>query len=379
MIESKTLNPFNPGYGGDPAYFAGREKVEFDILQTLKKITQPQDKEGKIKLDADAPIMLIGPRGVGKTVLLNRAKTKAKELGITTISIFKKQFNEDFVSLIKTLTRTNLGYIKEYLSDYEINLGGLGKVRPKNPDEIIELIMEANLKKGPVVLLCDEAHEYNLTDFGDFSSTIQYLIGESYPISVIYTGTPKLRDNITKMGASFTSRSNIKRLNTLKPDEAKAAIEFPFKENKITINEDAINYLVSCSDLFPYFTQIIGRHLWDLVVKNKLNKIELSLAENAVEESQELRNDYYLERKKELYASDNFNVLIDIIHHIHQNNEEIELFKLGEFVANKFNNDLRVSAVMELYGLGVIWDKNNRVVPGIPSFFNYILENPEIE
>jgi Cdc6-like AAA superfamily ATPase len=61
-------NPFSPGAGSPPPELAGR-----DELLTQARTTLVRTKAGKF----EQSLMLVGLRGVGKTVLLNRVRDLA--------------------------------------------------------------------------------------------------------------------------------------------------------------------------------------------------------------------------------------------------------------------------------------------------------------
>ena len=71
---SSSGNPFRPGAGGKPPYFAGREddwRVFDACLSCLQDDSVPL-----------GPMVLFGPRGNGKTALMHRMAEKARGLGI---------------------------------------------------------------------------------------------------------------------------------------------------------------------------------------------------------------------------------------------------------------------------------------------------------
>lgn len=71
-------NPFAPGAGNPPPELAGRADVLERAETTLKRIAQ--------RKPVQAPIM-VGLRGVGKTVLLNRIREMAESEGYLTIDV----------------------------------------------------------------------------------------------------------------------------------------------------------------------------------------------------------------------------------------------------------------------------------------------------
>lgn len=71
-------NPFAPGAGSKPPELAGREHVLERTAVALDRIRNGRHAQSAI---------LIGLRGVGKTVLLNRIRRDAEGRGIHTVPI----------------------------------------------------------------------------------------------------------------------------------------------------------------------------------------------------------------------------------------------------------------------------------------------------
>ena len=71
-------NPFSPGAGTQPPELAGREEVLNDVDVTLQRI-----KTGVFSRSS----IFVGLRGGGKTVLLNRVRDMADEVGFMTVFI----------------------------------------------------------------------------------------------------------------------------------------------------------------------------------------------------------------------------------------------------------------------------------------------------
>ena len=67
-----TRNPFSPGAGARPPELAGREAIVESATITLQRIARGRQEKSQ---------MLLGLRGVGKTVLLNRIGRSQKRWG----------------------------------------------------------------------------------------------------------------------------------------------------------------------------------------------------------------------------------------------------------------------------------------------------------
>jgi Cdc6-like AAA superfamily ATPase len=71
-------NPFAPGAGTPPPELAGRD----ELLQTVRIAVARNQRGSPTK-----SILMVGLRGVGKTVLLDRMRDEAEAAGIQTIRI----------------------------------------------------------------------------------------------------------------------------------------------------------------------------------------------------------------------------------------------------------------------------------------------------
>jgi Cdc6-like AAA superfamily ATPase len=71
-------NPYAPGAGLQPPELAGRDKFIEDAIIDMERALAKRPTKGMI---------LLGLRGAGKTVLLNRLFASANEMGFETIKI----------------------------------------------------------------------------------------------------------------------------------------------------------------------------------------------------------------------------------------------------------------------------------------------------
>ena len=319
--------------------------------------------------------MIIGPRGVGKKALLNKTFNYAETLDIECYKLVASDFNNDFGTFVKKLTKKNSSFFEKHLSEINVNLTELIniKLKPGSGNSILEEIFEVNLKKTPMLLICDEAHEYNVEEFGDFVNLLQLLIGKSYPIAVIFAGTPQLSNVLRKINASFIDRSRFIKLNRLEPADSIEAIKVPLAEYNIEIPDNVLELVVKEADDYPFFLQAIGSLLWDIIYENNKSVIDLYTAKHAIKKSLSIREDLYTGRYKEIQKSENYFLLVKIIEFINDNNQLVKLKKLMDFLRTNFKELNYQDSYDELIGLGVIWEVGTTITPGIPSFFNYVL------
>ena len=70
------MNPYAPGAGTQPPELAGRDRLREDVRIALARI-----RAGRVAKS----VMLVGLRGVGKTVLLDRLRNDAEASGVYTV------------------------------------------------------------------------------------------------------------------------------------------------------------------------------------------------------------------------------------------------------------------------------------------------------
>ena len=373
-------NPFNPGPGTLPLYFAGREFEEEYIHDSLNVLVAETNEKNKLmRVGANAPYMLIGPRGVGKTVMLARTREKARELGIDCYTLKSSDFSNNFGRLVEILSSKNQPLIEKVLSRVKITYKEAidFKYVPNLGNRILELLIEANLSKGNSILfICDEAHEYDLTEFGNFVNSLQEFMSEKYPISTIFAGTTKLARVRSEIKASFIGRYNVMRINLLSIKATKKVLTEPFKEFNIKFASGVLNKLVTATDNYPYFVQIIGQELWSIVYKNNIKTITEKTVKQAIKNSMRLRREYYIERQDDIKFSSNRKVIyLEIIKFIRKNKDAIDLDTLQEYLGKKYTERVYNGAIIKLLDKGIIYEnEDDFIVPGIPSFFDYILK-----
>ena len=71
-------NPYSPGAGAPPPELAGRDDVREQVHVAIMRVARGNSAQN---------ILLVGLRGVGKTVLLDRMRTDAEAGGIHTIRV----------------------------------------------------------------------------------------------------------------------------------------------------------------------------------------------------------------------------------------------------------------------------------------------------
>ena len=74
-------------------------------------------------------------------------------------------------------------------------------------------VMQECLIQQPLVLLLDEAMEYDPKTLGSLLRICQHMINNKYPLVLLLAGTPNLNRNLAKTKASFIGRASNLHIN----------------------------------------------------------------------------------------------------------------------------------------------------------------------
>ena len=248
MKSTKHLNPFKPGTGELPPYLAGRENVQNTFRSDLSRLSAGRSPS--------APIILYGPSGMGKTVLLNWFEYEIKH----------GQAKKDLMRVVQTTpfdinTRTHLwkSLLKPSI------WGSHDYSNPRIQEDLIK-----QCKKRPLVYLIDEFQCMD-TDVYNFLLNEHQIVSAESPFMLVLSGAPGLVHFQSNINSGFIERANYIWVDRLDIQSATEAISIPLKEHGIEITDDALSFVVEDSQCYPYFLSKWGSALWVKSMESKLS------------------------------------------------------------------------------------------------------------
>ena len=377
-------NPFAPGFGVLPEYIGGRKR-EFALLRkALQSIDKSKIEDGLLKRGSKVPIVLTGPRGVGKTLLLTLMEERAKEMEIpvTRLEHAKDLKKGDAMGrLIKEVAR---GVDKELLKKVKgfnasIPGFGLGLDFKDDPADGFAQLLQARLSQAPMALLMDEAHHYQAKYLGLMLQVGQRLISQRYPLVILLAGTPDLNSYLMKIEATFMTRSEDIYINLLATEESKDALSKPFTNRGIEIESQALEMMWGMTDNYPYFVQLVGSEVWEALSKDGKRQVDVALVEQAKAEISRKRRNFYRKIYKEMNDKELTPYALQVADTITRQKDATAKRKTIESVLQQKNSDLDPKEVREivdlLQWLGFIWQgEEDHMEFGIPSFLTYLQE-----
>lgn len=380
-------NPFKPGSATIPDYVAGRKAERRLIDKAITEITKKR-KGGILAESPMTHITLIGPRGAGKTTLLNLADKKATAKGVLVVRNYELH---DLRSIIHKLIHRQvgwrrlvprwlrrIGYFRVQVSEASLEIG----LKEDPIEEDLELVLRERLA-NPVFLLLDEVMNYDLKSLASVLQVSQTLIEARLPLAVILAGTPDLEDHLGDTKASFIARSKDLRINLFTDDEAADALRTPLAGRGIEVDTGALEMMVDLADNYPFFIQMIGEEVWEILVERQKAIVDVATVEAASNAMQDARSNFYRKGYKELvrrelapYARQ----VVDIVDSFPNKQAMQETIEAGLMSKNKglSKNQAHV-IVRKLQQRGFLWAYEDDLLgPGIPSFFTYVEQKKKV-
>jgi hypothetical protein len=280
-------NPYNPGAGAPPPELAGRDGL----------INQAQTAIERTKRGRPAKsFIMLGLRGVGKTVLLNELERVAEAASCQT-AMFETDPDKPLAAqlapqLHRTLLRLDrvkragaelhnaFGSLRAFASAFKVQLGdmefGLSSM-PATGDLIIDLtdlfvaIGEAAQKRDTaVVILIDEIQYIQKSDLSALIMALHKISQRQLPLLLFGGGLPQLA-KLAGDAKSYAERLfDYPPIGPLDDASARLALTAPAERELVSYTLDALDYVVEQTGRYPFFLQVWGSHCWEAAAKSPI-------------------------------------------------------------------------------------------------------------
>ena len=278
-------NPFSPGAGTPPPELAGRD----DLLETVR-IALERARLGR----PTKSILMIGLRGVGKTVLLERMKEEAEVVGICALfveapegrslpailapqlrqALLRLARNEKAKDVAQRALRGLSGFAKALKMKYkDIEVGFDFPPEPGLADNgdldhdlqaLLEAAGEAAQKAGTeLVMFVDELQYVQEDELAALIMALHRCAQRRLPVVLVGAGLPQLRGRMGRAKSYAERLFDFPEIGPLSPSAARTAIAKPALAEGVEVKEDALLRIIQETHCYPYFLQEWGKHAWE--------------------------------------------------------------------------------------------------------------------
>ena len=277
-------NPFAPGAGSPPPELAGREGILQDAEVALGRVARGRSAKS---------LLIVGLRGVGKTVLLNRIQELAVSQGYIAelleapegkslpallapalrSLILKLDRGEQASSATRRAFRVLRGFaqmVKVKYADIEISLDGevepgvadSGDLEADLPDLLVAVGEAARERGTAVALIVDELQYLDEIEMSALIVGMHRVSQKQLPLLLLGAGLPQL------VGLTGRSKSYAERLfafpqaGPLSLADASLALQVPAEQEGARFTDQALKAVHRLTEGYPYFLQEWGYHAW---------------------------------------------------------------------------------------------------------------------
>jgi hypothetical protein len=278
-------NPYAPGAGAPPPELAGRDAIIENASIALHRI-----RSGLVARS----LMLIGLRGVGKTVLLNRIRNDAEAEGCATM-LLEAPEKRSLPALLAPGLRAALlrldrvaaggervrralralgGFVQAMKVKYEdiefgIDLGvehGVADTGDLDADlsALLQAVGEAaRERKTLLAMFVDELQYVAEPQLAALISALHRCAQLQLPVTLIGAGLPQLPGQLGEAKSYAERLFEFVEVGALPDDAARQAIIAPASRAGVAFTAAALDEILRQTGGYPYFLQEWGKHAWD--------------------------------------------------------------------------------------------------------------------
>lgn len=293
-------NPYAPGAGTPPPELAGRDELRETVRIALARVRAGRPTKS---------ILMVGLRGVGKTVLLDKLRDEAAASGMETIrveapenrslpailspqlrqALLRLSRNEKAKELAQRALRGLAGFAKALKVKYQdIEVGMDFEPEPGLADNgdlehdlqaLLEVAGAAAKKAGTaLVMFVDELQYVEQEQLASLITALHRTAQRSLPVVLVGAGLPQLPGKMGRAKSYAERLFDFPQIGPLPEEAARLAISKPAAEQGVIVNEDALDQIITETRGYPYFLQEWGKHSWDVAASSPITLADVKRA-----------------------------------------------------------------------------------------------------
>lgn len=297
-------NPFAPGAGTPPPELAGRDQLRETVRIALERVRLGMPTKS---------VLMVGLRGVGKTVLLDALRDAAEATGIHTVrveapesrslpallapqlrqALLRISRNAKAKALAERGLRALAGFaraLKVKYHDIEVGLdfepeAGLADNGDLEQDllALVESVGEAAKEAGTALVLFIDELQYVAEDqLAALVTALHRAAQRRLPVALVGAGLPQLRGQMGRAKSYAERLFDFPEIEPLQEKDARDAIVKPLDQQQVRIEPAALDLIIGRTAGYPYFLQEWGKHAWDAASVSPITLADVQLASRSV-------------------------------------------------------------------------------------------------
>ena len=277
-------NPYSPGAGTPPPELAGRDDLREQVRIALERVRAGRSTKS---------VLMVGLRGVGKTVLLDRIRDDAESAGIQTLrveaperrslpailapelrqALLRLSQNEKARELARRALRGLAGFVgalKVKYDDIEVGLDftpepGLADNGDLEHDlqALLEVVGEAATRANTAfAMFIDEMQYVEEVQLAALISALHRTAQRQLPVVLVGAGLPQLPGRMGSAKSYAERLFDFPEIGPLTHDDAAIALVNPARAEGVEFEPDALAQIIQATKGYPYFLQEWGKHCW---------------------------------------------------------------------------------------------------------------------
>ena len=291
------LNPYAPGAGSPPPELAGRD----ELLERFR-IAAGRSKLGR----QTKSLLMVGLRGVGKTVLLDRMREIGEEQGLQCIrieapegrslpGILAPRLRVAFLRLArveaaKARATDALRALAGFARGPRLKYGDLEVAIEHEPEpgvadsgdlesdlvDLLEAAGRAAQDAGSVVMLfVDELQHVRRDELAALIVALHRTAQRRLPVMLVGAGLPQLAGHVGRAKSYAERLFDFPAIGPLDAEAAARAVVDPARAEGVEWSARAVVAIVEETERYPYFLQEWGKHSWDVASGTRIEELDV--------------------------------------------------------------------------------------------------------
>ena len=276
-------NPYAPGAGLQPPELAGRDRLIEDVTIDMDRVLARRPTKG---------LVLLGLRGVGKTVLLNRLRAFADDKGFETTKIeapeggaLPELLAPELRRILYALDlrqaggrhlRRAVSVLRGFANAFKVKIGDIefsvepapgegdsGNLEQDLPHLLMAVAEAAAERRSAVGLFLDEIQYLSAVELAAVVVACHETAQRNLPLLFIGAGLPQVAALAGKAKSYAERLFDYPEVGPLDSDAARAAIAIPARKEGVSFDDGAVDAILQATQHYPYFIQEWGFQVWN--------------------------------------------------------------------------------------------------------------------